>query len=76
MQEKGKHLFLIHEFWLVSFIIAMIANTKEMKVLMLARVQTLLQSWWSMEGRQKKKKKNPICGNFSSFETWQTHDRF
>jgi hypothetical protein len=32
-------------------------NTKEMKGLMLVGVQTLLQSWWSMEGRQKKEKK-------------------
>jgi hypothetical protein len=35
----------------------MIADTKEMKGLMLVEVHTLLQSWWSMEGRHKRKKK-------------------
>ncbi len=54
----------------MNLISTMKANTKEMKGFMLAGVQILVQNLWSMEGRHKRKKKCPICDNFSSFETW------
>jgi hypothetical protein len=41
----------------MSLISVMTANTKEMKRLILIKVHILLQSWWSMEGRQKRGKK-------------------
>jgi len=54
----------------------MTANTKEMKRLVLIKVHILLQSWWSVEGRQKRGKKKSNLWQFSCLETWQTHDQF
>jgi hypothetical protein len=50
--KKRKTLISYPRILASEFYISNETNTKEMKGLMLVGVQTLLQSWWSMEGRQ------------------------